>query len=191
MSLRDAFIGVIIDHSKLYDDYIFPVGANCTMEGPLSDPFFSSQYASTSSSFPCYRYYEISHRQQIYPIMGINVIPITNIAKGKHCYYYTIKMGKEHEKTCSYMLRPIHYAPVMTIAACPENVEYDKKEFDRVLNVTSACPTMKSGESKWKYITTIRGNGILCGQFLRGLKLQDGIYVPEEIELRGGTWMWL
>uniref|UniRef100_A0AC34GR12 Uncharacterized protein n=1 Tax=Panagrolaimus sp. ES5 TaxID=591445 RepID=A0AC34GR12_9BILA len=177
--LRKAFIGAIIDHSNLIND-TYPVGANCTSEGPLSDPFYSSKYKSDSSMFPCYKYYEIDTLKPVYPMMGINVIPIT-VSKGKECYYYIVKKDEEHFKSCFWgALTP----PIMTIVACPENITYDKTEIQRVRNVVKACPYMKANEIEWEYLPTKYG---ICGQFLRGIKLQNGKYIPDEIEFREVT----
>uniref|UniRef100_A0AC35FJW3 Uncharacterized protein n=1 Tax=Panagrolaimus sp. PS1159 TaxID=55785 RepID=A0AC35FJW3_9BILA len=46
---------------------------------------------------------------------------------------------------------------------------------------------MKSNETQWKYKTIENSQGTLCGQFLRGIKLENGKYIPKEIELRTVT----
>uniref|UniRef100_A0AC34FS46 Uncharacterized protein n=1 Tax=Panagrolaimus sp. ES5 TaxID=591445 RepID=A0AC34FS46_9BILA len=133
--------------------------------------------------FPCYKYYESDSLTQVYPIMGINAIPIT-VTKGKDCYYYVVKKAEEHYKNCPLIFAIIGRSPIMTIVACPENITYDKTEIQRFRNVVKACPYMKAGEIEWEYLPTKYG---ICGQFLRGTKLENGKYVPEEIEFREVT----
>uniref|UniRef100_A0AC35FBP8 Uncharacterized protein n=1 Tax=Panagrolaimus sp. PS1159 TaxID=55785 RepID=A0AC35FBP8_9BILA len=114
--------------------------------------------------------------------MGINMIPINIIAKGKDCYYYNVKIHSAHAKACT---NPTYqFQPFMTIVGCPENNEFDLKEINRMNKIINACPTMKPNETQWKYETHIIFTTNFCGQFLRGLKLENGKYVPKEIELR-------
>uniref|UniRef100_A0A914YTU1 Uncharacterized protein n=1 Tax=Panagrolaimus superbus TaxID=310955 RepID=A0A914YTU1_9BILA len=178
--LRKTFIDTIIDHSNLIND-VYPIGANCTLEGPLSHPFYSSKYKSNSSMFPCYKYFEIDTLSPVYPIMGLNVIPINIVAKGKDCYYYTVKKDEKHFQVCRFLFGT---PPIMTFVACPENAKYNKTEVQRIKNIVRACPSMEAGETQWKYVSTKNG---ICGQFLRGIKLENGKYVPEEIEFKEVT----
>uniref|UniRef100_A0A914P4W4 Uncharacterized protein n=1 Tax=Panagrolaimus davidi TaxID=227884 RepID=A0A914P4W4_9BILA len=175
--LPNVVLKTILDHSQIIGD-IRPVGANCSSEGPLSDPFFSSSYGSNSSMFPCYEYYDIFTMEPVYPLMGINLMPI-KLYKGKYCYYYTVILHANHIRACSY-----GSDAALALVGCPENMTVNETELERMQEIVSACPTMKSNETQWKYEAPFPGKEIFCGQFLRGLKLQNGKYVPNEIELR-------
>uniref|UniRef100_A0A914P515 Uncharacterized protein n=1 Tax=Panagrolaimus davidi TaxID=227884 RepID=A0A914P515_9BILA len=177
--LRDIFLKTTIDHSQIAGN-MPSIGANCSFEGALSHPTYSASFGTTSEMFPCYKYYDLYSLLPVVPMMGINTIPVTIHAKGEYCYYYTVKLHRNHMLACNIPEIP----PIMTILGCPENVNYDLKEVERMRYVVNSCPTMKSNETQWKYETKVNYPATLCGQFLRGLKLENGRYVPEETELR-------
>uniref|UniRef100_A0AC35FAI0 Uncharacterized protein n=1 Tax=Panagrolaimus sp. PS1159 TaxID=55785 RepID=A0AC35FAI0_9BILA len=177
IELPNVVLKTILDHSQIIGD-IRPVGANCSIEGPLSDPFFSSSYGSNSSMYPCYKYFDIFTMEPVYPLMGINLMPI-KLYKGKYCYYYTVILDANHVQACSY-----GSDAVLALVGCPENMNVNQTEVERMQEIVSACPTMLPNETQWKYEAPFPGKEIFCGQFLRGLKLQNGKYVPKEIELR-------
>uniref|UniRef100_A0AC35FRF3 Uncharacterized protein n=1 Tax=Panagrolaimus sp. PS1159 TaxID=55785 RepID=A0AC35FRF3_9BILA len=133
-ALSNVVLKTLLDHSQIIGD-IRPVGANCMLEGPLSHPFFSSSYGSNSSMFPCYQYNDIFNMNLVYPLMGINLMPV-KLYKGDECYYYTVILHADHIKLC--YVRNV----VLVLVACPENIAANQTELERIQKIVSACPTI-------------------------------------------------